>query len=229
MGIDEALPARTLRIGGVLNARDVGGLTGELGTVRRGLVLRAACLSELTADGAGTLAGLGLRTVVDLRTQLERLEEPNRVAGMPGLEQVREVRVELLATLNDLPGTSDELYRHLVERCGPGIVEVLEHLASPGALPALVHCLVGKDRTGLTVALLLDLLGVDRATILADYVASNAGLGTKAHTQVRADVLAATLAGLDEAYGSPQGYLVEHGLTDATVGSLRTALLEWPA
>jgi protein-tyrosine phosphatase len=217
--------SRILVIDGVLNARDVGGLTGRFGPVRRGLVFRAACLSELTPVGARSLADFGLRTVVDLRTGLERREEPNRVAGVSELAGVREVSIELLTTLLDLPDTSEELYRHFVERCGPGIVAVLGELARPGALPALVHCMVGKDRTGLTVALLLDLLGVDRPTILADYVASNAGLGDVARTQVRAEVMAGTLAGLDEAYGSPREYLVRHGLTEETISTLRTGLL----
>jgi protein-tyrosine phosphatase len=225
--IDEGRPARALRIDGVLNARDIGGVSGELGPVRTGLVLRSACLSELTSDGARTLAGLGLRTVIDLRTPLERQEEPNRLAAAAGLEGVRELRVELLATLNDLPSNSVGMYQHLVERCGCGIVAVLEELARPGALPALVHCLVGKDRTGLTVALLLDLLGVDRTKIVADYIESNLGLGSKAHTLVQAEVMEATLADLDKRYGSPQGYLVEHGLADETVKALRAALLGW--
>lgn len=227
MSIDERPDTRNLRIDGVLNARDVGGLRGELGPVRQGLVLRSACLSGLTAQGVRTLADMGLRTVIDLRTPLERQEEPNRLAGVPELLSVREVHVELLATLSDLPDTSAGLYRHLVDRCGPGIVEVFDALAQPGALPALVHCLVGKDRTGLTVALLLDLLGVDRAAIIEDYVASNAGLGDVARTQVQAEVMEATLADLDDRYGSPQGYLVEYGLTDATVAALRGALLAW--
>lgn len=233
MSIDEGRAARTLRIGGVLNARDVGGLRGELGPVRTGLVLRSACLSGLTAEGARTLAELGLRTVIDLRTPLERQEEPNRLAeeaesaALAELAGVREHRIELLETLNDLPSTSVGLYRHLVASCGPGIVAVFEELAHPGALPALVHCLVGKDRTGLTVALLLDLLGVDRAAIIADYMESNEGLGTTARTLVQAEVMEATLADLDERYGSPQGYLVEHGLSDATVKALRSALLQW--
>lgn len=225
-GRDES---RTLVIDGVLNARDVGGLTGRLGPVRRGLVFRAACLSDLSPVGAGALAGFGLRTVIDLRTALERREEPNRVAGVADLVGVREVSIELLTTLEDLPDTSEALYLHFVERCGPGIVAVFDELAAPGALPALVHCLVGKDRTGLTVALLLDLLGVDRPTILADYVASNAGLGAKARTQVRAEVMAGTLAELDEKHGGPEGYLAWHGLTDETIRTLRASLLVPPA
>ena len=220
-------PLRALRIDGVLNARDVGGLVGERGAVRTGRLVRSACLDHLTAEGARTLADLGLKTVIDLRTPLERQEHPNRTAG---LEDVAEINVELLRTLaelDELPANSPrELYRYLVDTCGRGIVEVLEDLAKPDALPALVHCLVGKDRTGLTVALLLDLLGVPRDVIVADYVASNAGLGRIAHTAVQADVLEWTLDGLDERYGGPRGYLAAHGMREETVDALRDAFLE---
>jgi protein-tyrosine phosphatase len=223
---DEVGPERALRIGGVLNARDVGGLSGEQGKIRTGRLIRAACLHQLTDDGARTLADLGLKTVIDLRTPLECEEQPNRVAGVPGLEDVVEIHVEFLKTLVDLPTTSEGLYRRLVEVSGPGIVEVLEYLARPNALPALVHCLVGKDRTGLLVALLLELLGVPRDVILADYVASNAGLGSVAYTTVHAEVLTWTLEGLEEQYGSTRGYLEAHGLTSETVTALRAALIE---
>ena len=223
---EEVGPERALRIGGVLNARDVGGLSGELGRVRTGRVLRTAGLAQLTDEGAKTLADLGLRTVIDIRTPLERGEQPDRVAGVPGLEQVVEVHVEFLKTLYGLPSDSRDLYRHLVDRSGDGIVEVLEYLARPDALPALVHCLVGKDRTGLFVALLLELLGVPREAILKDYLASNLGLGRVAHTLVRADVLTWALRGLEDRYGSTRGYLEAHGLTDETVTALRAALIE---
>ncbi|HTJ68804.1 MAG TPA: tyrosine-protein phosphatase [Actinospica sp.] len=219
-------PVRALRIGGVLNARDVGGLAGEHGTVRTGLLVRSACLENLNAEGVATLTGLGLRTVIDLRTPLELEYHPNLVAELVDVNQLHVALLKTLAELDELPeGSARELYRYLVDTCGPGIVAVLEHLARPDALPALVHCLVGKDRTGLTVALLLELLGVPRDAIVADYVASNAGLGTIAHTAVQAEVLEWTLAGLDERHGGPRGYLAAHGLRDETVETLRELFL----
>jgi protein-tyrosine phosphatase len=152
---------------------------------------------------------------------------PNQVIGSTGLEDIAEVNVELLKTLYDVPADSSEnLYRHLVDNCGPGIVEVLEYLAKPDTLPALVHCMVGKDRTGLSVALLLELLGVPRDAIVADYVASNAGLGEVLNNAVHADVLEWTLAGLDERFGGPLGYLTAHGMRAETVDALREAFLE---
>jgi len=231
--LDEVGPVRALRIGGVANARDVGGLpaAGGRGSVRTGRLVRSATLFGLTDEGAKTLADLGLRTVIDLRTPLECEAEPDRVADAPGLADVTEVHVAVLKTLSELddlpPGASRDLYRYLVDTCGPGFVVALEHLAKPGVLPALVHCLVGKDRTGLLVALLLELLGVPRDAIVADYVASNAGLGAILHTAVQADVLEWTLALLDERHGGALGYLAAHGLRAETIEALRAAFIEY--
>jgi protein-tyrosine phosphatase len=229
---DEVGPVRALRIDGVLNARDVGGLVGASGRVRTGRIVRSACLGTLTPAGAQTLADLGLQTVIDLRTPIERAEQPNLLAEAAGLQDVAEVRIEVLKTLAELaqlpPGDAKDLYRYLIDTGAPAFVAALEYLARPGALPALVHCQVGKDRTGLLVAMLLELLDVPRETIFTDFVASNAGLGTLPHTDVHAEVLAWALDGLDERYGSPRGYLDAHGLRQETVDVLREALLEKP-
>ncbi len=225
--LDEVGLERALLVSGVRNVRDLGGLSGTRGTVRRGRVLRSAELSALTPAGARTLADLGLRTVFDLRTGAERDESPSRFDDAPELAGVRIVHVDFLGTLDDLPAGPMEMYLHLVERSAVGIVEVLEHLGRPDAAPALVHCTAGKDRTGLTVALLLELLGVPRPTIVADYVASNTGLlGRIRGTSVSAELMQYTFTTLDRRYGSPLGYLEAHGLTGATVEALRAALLE---
>lgn len=223
--LDEVGLDRALNIAGVHNARDLGGLSGTLGTVRRGRVLRSAALDHLTPEGARTLADLGVRTIFDLRTAEERDEAPSRLSHAE-LTAVDLVVLDYLGTLDDLPGNQMEMYLHIVERSATGIVELLERLGRPNTAPALVHCTAGKDRTGLTIALLLDLLGVPRATIVADYVASNNGLLGRIRTNVSGPLLESTLAALDERYGSPRGYLEAHGLTEATVDALRADLIE---
>ena len=222
--LDEVGLERALNIAGVHNARDLGGLSGTLGTVRRGRVLRSAALDKLAPEGARALADLGVRTIFDLRTQDERDEAPSRLSHAE-LTAVNLVVVDYLGTLDDLPGGQMEMYLHIVERSATGIVDLLEQLAQPNAAPALVHCTAGKDRTGLTIALLLELLGVPRTAIVADYVASNNGLLGRIRTNVSASLLQDTLAALDERYGSPRGYLEAHGLTEATVAALRAELL----
>jgi protein-tyrosine phosphatase len=120
-------------------------------------------------------------------------------------------------------------------------------LASPGALPAIVHCAGGKDRTGLTVALLLSALGVDRDTVLDEYAALP---GTPAHAARQDEVhasfvsmgvepgaarallstprwaMAETLDWVDERHGTVEGYLRgPAGVTPETLEHLRGALL----
>jgi protein tyrosine/serine phosphatase len=63
-------------------------------------------------------------------------------------------------------------YRILLEEADWRLAQALRTLASPAALPVLVHCIHGKDRTGLVAALLLRLLGVDRETVVRDYAVS---------------------------------------------------------
>lgn len=217
---------RALHIAGVRNARDIGGLSGALGTVRRGRVLRSAALDHLTPEGARTLADLGLRTIFDLRTGAERGLAPSRPAEAPELAHVATVVLDYLGTLDDLPAGQFAMYRHIADRSGTGIVEFFERLGRSGTAPVLVHCTAGKDRTGLTIALLLELLGVSRTAIAADYVASNNGLlGRALPSNLTAEILEQTFAMMDQRHGSPLGYLRAHGLTDSTVDALRTALL----
>ena len=60
-------------------------------------------------------------------------------------------------------------YRVMLADGGPVFGGVLSGLAEADGAPAVIHCAGGKDRSGLTVALLLSWLGVDRETILDDY------------------------------------------------------------
>src|SRR6516165_11019553 len=116
-----------------------------------------------------------------------------------------------------------------------------------GALPLLFHCSVGKDRTGIAAALLLELLGVPRATIIEDYLLTDLffeegldivlnALGTTALHGVSPEIWAPLLRAdgiyletmfetLEARHGSVFGYLHEVlGLDDAIQERLRTRL-----
>jgi protein-tyrosine phosphatase len=225
---------RLLPIPGVRNLRDLGGL----GAVRRGLLYRSAWLTELTPEGARELAALELRSVLDLRDPIELHRFPDRthdldveLANFPFLPQDG---VDYAA----LP--LDEVYRQIIDTGGPVLVALLRRLLEPGTLPALVHCAVGRDRTGVAVALLLALLEVPDAEIVADYLLSNEGLGmldgpveyrdvngvVRLSYPVEARLIEGTLTRVREQHGSVETYLTQHGLKPAEVTALRSTLRE---
>ncbi len=179
----------------VANLRDLGGwrVPGG-GQVARGLVYRSTDLSRLAEPDLTMFAGLGIRTVFDLRTASERLAAPD---VLPGGARYRALDVladsamaipaNLMALLADPPAATrtlsggavgslfDDAYREIVmlPSAQLGYRALFLDLAAPEARPALVHCTAGKDRTGWAAAVLLLLLGVSDEDVLADYLLTN--------------------------------------------------------
>lgn len=248
---------RLIRLDGTLNFRDVGGYAAADGaTVRWGQVYRADKLDALSDRDHETLSQLGLRIAYDLRRDIEVRRAPNRLPE--GVEyirlpmadegadpreiidlvlagEIREVRVEFMA----------DVYRQGIDKRAEIFGAVLAGLADPLRRPAVFHCTAGKDRTGLLAAILLGLLGVDRETIVEDYMLTNeyrsqhrvaelrprleeAGLNVDdvlpLITAHRAAIEAA-LDHVDKRYGGPEPYVVSAaGLQPATVERLRADL-----
>jgi hypothetical protein len=149
------------------------------------------------------------------------------------------------AQLTDLPpDVLDRLYRHLAEQGSANVGQVLTWLAQE-PLPAIVHCVAGKDRTGLVVAVLLALLGVPDQDIAADYALSEAGLAAyrdwaNEHSpevaawmtrvpppllEARPEAMLDLLHWLREQHGSIEAFADSIGVGDATREALRARLL----
>ena len=182
MGAMDA-PARLVPLQGSFNFRDLGGYPGRDGRLTRwGRLFRSDSLHELTADDVTRLRDMGLRTVVDLRTERELHRsgrgplEPEPVA-FHHLAVVQEgVRGTVTADAESLaapapPGDDlSERYLWYLDVGRASLVEALTLLGGDDHYPLVFHCAAGKDRTGVLAALVLELVGVDRAVIVADYV-----------------------------------------------------------
>jgi protein-tyrosine phosphatase len=234
---------RRIELAGTLNMRDLGGYpTAGGGLVRWRTLLRSDALHMLNADGLATLSELGLRTVVDLRTQLEAETAPSALAGLP----VRVAHISILSgDLQALPLELDAIYRYMIAECGDAIAGAIGELCAVDALPALVHCSAGKDRTGVVIALMLAALGVPDEVIAADYaltaiyldpdrtpaigqLQASTGLGDDLTRQLLTsppELIVDTLASVRAASGSVEGYLLEHGLRPDDLARLRAALV----
>ena len=166
----------------ILNARDIGGMTtGDGRRIRSGRLLRSGSVSAVTQEDVDHLIQtVGLRTVIDLRQPAESGGRGHALAP----HGIRIIELPLWAYSGTLDNAIPELshpdlaavYFAYLERSASMVVEVLEILGDPDNLATLIHCTAGKDRTGVTVAMLLDILGVSHDQIVADYAASAADM-----------------------------------------------------
>ncbi len=237
---------------GITNLRDLGGYpTADGGTTRWGQVFRADALHKLTADDLEAFAELGVRTVFDLRGDVERDEFPGPVpsrhvpiSGRPVGVVAPPPPAETFAA--DGEQLLRDMYVGILEHSATNVATVLRGLADPDAVPAVFHCHGGKDRTGVVAAVLLLALGVDRETVLDDYEATRRyrrledqqdslasllanGVSPEAAAAVLGTprwAMAAAVDAVDEVYGGVDRYLREvAGLTDAEVAALRDGLV----
>jgi hypothetical protein len=125
---------------------------------------------------------MGLRTVVDLRTERELHSSGRGPLGQEPVsfhhlavvqEGVRgTVTADAEALAAPAPPGDDLAERYLwyLDVGRGSLVEALTLLGDSDRYPLVFHCAAGKDRTGVLAALVLELVGVDREVIVADYV-----------------------------------------------------------
>lgn len=179
-------PLRRLDLHGAVNFRDLGGYSGAGGRkVKWGQLFRSDSLAELSGSDMERLATLGLRSIFDLRHQNERNEKPNRI-GQNWSAQTHAIgfyphgAANLMERIKNRDISHEEVaetlmqaYRRLPVDQASHYASLLKKLVAPNALPALIHCTSGKDRTGFASAIVLLALGVDRDTIMTDYTLTN--------------------------------------------------------
>jgi len=166
-----------IELTGAHNVRDLGGLPAAGGRVRPGVLLRGDNLDALTPEDVALLRDeVGLRGVVDLRAAFEnpRAADWLQAADIAWIHEplVDFTGLSQKAPLGDLAGDHRRLYALMLEHAAGGLVRILDFLVAADHAPTLVHCAAGKDRTGITTAVLLRLAGVERDAITADYLAT---------------------------------------------------------
>ncbi|MGI6245879.1 MAG: tyrosine-protein phosphatase [Pseudochelatococcus sp.] len=167
-------PTRQIPLAGAHNLRDLGGYpTGRGGATAWRRLLRSDGLHALTEQDVDRLRGIGLRTVIDLRSQQEAAYQPGRLVDEPGFTCLRIPLFSALAPINMAMAAQDfdlgQRYLDAIAQCGAAIAGVLTAIAEADDAPLLFHCTAGKDRTGLIAAFLLGMVGVGDDAIVADY------------------------------------------------------------
>jgi protein-tyrosine phosphatase len=263
---EQAFPADPMQLSGAANFRDIGGYrTADGHTIKSHVVYRSGELSGLTVSDRHVLSSLRIGYEIDLRTGKEREEAPSQwgenapeVIAIP----VGESRNSSPAasTAMDSAGlkTAEEAQRYLQQATvriatqgAADIGEVIRRLAQ-GAEPALIHCTAGKDRTGVTVAVLMTVLGAPRDAVEREYMRSSEAIeqqlermkarertGTpsgflslqpevlRTLLSTKPDYVEAVFRAIDEQYGSFDAY-TRSGLklSASQIQALRAMLLE---
>ena len=176
-------PDEAVAVDGAPNFRDIGGYeTSDGRRVRFGRFFRSGMLAGVTDEGVATLDALGIQVVVDLRTQVEvdafgpdRLPDDTRVVQIRVPSAGADPMVAKALKTGHFPYLPNliSVNRAYITDDAARFGELLTLLADPANVPAVIHCLGGKDRTGVSAALLLTILGVPWPTVRNDYLLSN--------------------------------------------------------
>jgi protein-tyrosine phosphatase len=203
-------PSRTVLVGDVLNARDLGGIAlNETSTISCGGLYRGAPLS-LTSEGCAHFSQLGIRTVIDLRIPSERTSSPNAAC-------TEATSTAVLAPLPVPYNVSPADYIADLDTSDSIATIFGSVLSHPEAYPVYFHCTWGRDRTGVVAAIILLVLGASRDAIMQEYLLSQASVGAYPVS------LTAVLDEI-ERRGGVVAYLLASGVSAEAVAQLRAQM-----
>ena len=195
---------------GCFNFRDIGGYLNQDGMrVKKGLYFRTGRQDRMTQKDLAKLQDLKISTQIDLRKPDEVLDQgkgPLEVMGANyiNIAVIPEGGSDQLSKLVGDTGISGKRYLGYLEFGPTSWLRLFGILSNLENLPVVLHCTAGKDRTGVSTAFLLSVLGVNRDLIEADYLLTNLD------TERQADFIESTV-------GYPDGYDRESMITAAGV------------
>ncbi|MGH2921228.1 MAG: tyrosine-protein phosphatase [Gaiellaceae bacterium] len=245
------LHQRDLAWEGLLNVRDLGGhSTEDGGETQYGRIVRADSIRRLTDEGWQALIDYGIKTIIDLRTDQELqadppVEMPLEVQHISMFDEDPLVFMKVESVAESAPDAAvatREVYLVFLESFKQNVAAAIRAVAQAPEGGVVVHCMGGKDRTGLITAFLLHIAGVDTEQIAADYALSEERLKPRhaewfaqAETEAELERLrriaqtpAAAIVGvfeeLERRYGSVGDYLRSGGLGDEDLARVRARL-----
>lgn len=237
---------------GCFNFRDIGGYLNQDGKrVKKGLYFRAGRQDRMTEKDLVQLSDLNISTQIDLRKQEEVLDQgrgplEDMGAKYINISVIPEGGSDKLNKLVGDTGISGKRYLGYLEFGPTSWLRLFGILADKENLPVLLHCTAGKDRTGVSTAFLLSVLGVSRDIIEADYLLTNLDTERQADfiestvgypegydrekmisiAGVPKDALKDFLDGVESKWGSAVEYLQKIGITNDQMDMIRNNFLE---
>ena len=237
---------------GCFNFRDIGGyLTQDGKRVKKGLYFRAGRQDRMSDEDLSQLSDLKISTQIDLRRPDEVLEQgkgplESMGANYINIAVIPEGGSDQLSRLVGDTAISGRRYLGYLEFGPTSWLRLFGILASEDNLPVVLHCTAGKDRTGVSTAFLLSILGVSRDVIEADYLLTNRDTARQADfiestvgypegydrgsmisaAGVPKDAMKDFLDGVESKWGTVVEYLKKIGVTQDQMDTIRHNFLE---
>jgi len=266
---NEFAAEREIHLKGTSNTRDIGGyVTSDLRILRQGQIIRSENLSRLTESDFQKLEEIGVKTVIDLRTNREHDKAPTVWVGdnppqfyhfpvgdaqNDWFRSQRKMMQRNRFTQKQALDHMVEGYRMIVAEGPPSYQKLMDVVLDESNWPVVIHCNAGKDRAGIATTLILEALGVDRETIMEEFLLTNemarveekakflakdskrSSSSRKAGRTPSADawlpivgvapeMLEAFYASVDEEYGSMDAFLTELGVDQEARAALAASL-----
>jgi protein-tyrosine phosphatase len=244
---------RILEFEGIQNLRDIGGYTSRSGQkIRYNRLLRSGNLDQVPAKSQTRLLTYGVNYIIDVRDQWEQAKYPNvftnivevRYQNIPFIGDSHLKDNESQGKMGEADSLSDT-YAFLLDNCKEQVVNIIQAIAQSSKVDCtIVHCVAGKDRTGLIIALLLAALDIPSKTIVQDYALSGIWsnelenqwqvedddpqemMKRKRDAAATKEIMKRTLLYLQENYGGINDYLDAIGCDNSLREKLQNQLLD---
>jgi protein-tyrosine phosphatase len=208
-----------VELAGVFNARHTGGLTsGDGRRVRDRAIIRSGHLAEVEATGCGQLAALPLRTVIDLR----QADGSTGASQNPDADCATTDATYYQADVVKLVPPSVAYYEQTLTALEPKLATMFGHLGRDDGLPAILHCVIGRDRASIATALVLLAVGVSGDDVVQDYLVNH---DSSVQGELAAEYMQAVVDAVTSA-GGIDAYLQSHGVTATQLSKLEELALE---
>ncbi len=223
-----------------INFRDMSGYPCKNGFTG-GRIFRCGMPLDPSDKDIELFLKLGIKTVIDFRGEEEADERPSRLETDERFDYHNISLLEANPAFNKENRPLWDMYIYSLTAYGENYARVFRLMVSTDE-PLLCHCFLGKDRTGVLCALLLDAAGVSRENILKDYslsyplsmdfldreIKGKTGLIWEQDvSRLRSDKLyiSKTMDYIDEAFGGTKGYLKHIGLTEDEISKVEHIII----
>ena len=228
---------RQIVLEGAHNVRDIGGYKTENGKVTKWKkFIRADGLESLSRSDIDKLLDYGLSIDIDLRSDMEY---ESWVDVLQHCSEVEYYQVQLLKDLKMSSGSLGGIYVNTADSCQKDFYKVLKIMADNPEKTILFHCSAGKDRTGMTAALLLMLAGAAKEDIITDYTVTTENLysvldrfasendeSLKDYLGSEGEYIEKFINHIEKKYHGAEAYMKKIGLKESEIKTLKESFLE---